>query len=165
MLNELIELAKKDRLFNPNEISIRFTKTQAKENDWLSKYSEEISKIQVDTGAYIFSSSDEILYIGASGKITNKEYATNWKLPQRLKASRGKNHSGIDVSTPIFIQQLLTKGKTEAKSYGHINLNIDEFKITILENYKGVPASYLEAFLLFKYYSIKQKLPRLNLAF
>ncbi|MFN9109987.1 MAG: hypothetical protein ACK5XN_07955 [Bacteroidota bacterium] len=165
ILSHLIELAEKNKLFQPRELNICFNKAQAEDGFWLTKYSEEISKMPIVTGAYIFSSGPEILYIGASGKIKHSEYSKGWRLAQRLKASRGKDNQNKDVSTPVFIRQLLTKGTTDVKSYGHIHLDIKEFKITVLENYQRVPATYLEAFLLFSYYSIKEELPKLNLAF
>ena len=119
-------------------------------------------------GVYIWEvpSKEEIIYIGMAGKIDRNGNLKNHYLHQRLKASRGKNELGIDVSNgELFFKLLTNPKKLKMKKFQHLNKPFDSINIHVFCIKDFIPATYIESILLNKYFNIHSKLPTLNLSF
>jgi hypothetical protein len=166
MINSYIELAHEDDLINKVTFSKTFSKKDISQDSWRDLYNNWINNLPNSRGVYIFSYNSNVIYIGSSGKVSNKSKKSNWKLPQRLKASRGKNDSNKDVSTVDFLREIICWGKSSVAKYNHLpKIDIDELTITVLITKDNIPPTYLESLFLFKFYSANNKLPLLNIVF
>jgi hypothetical protein len=155
--NELCQKATYVRKFKFEEVNC---------TNWDDIYSKWIKTIPKGHGVYIFSTKDKVIYIGLSGKVRKWPISPVWDIKKRLKASRGIDGSGTDISTVNFIKQIVTTGRTDIKRYNEINVGVlKEFHITVLFTESKVPPSYLEAFLLYEYLKKNDELPRFNLSF
>jgi len=165
-VNALVQIAQENQLCKTEIHRKKFHLSEISSQNWNEIYSQWIKSIPNGHGVYIFSTNDQVLYIGLSGKVKNWPISTDWDVKKRLKASRGINGNGIDVSTVNFIKQIVTTGKTEIKRYEGINTGVlEDFQITILYTTEIIPPSYLEALLLYKHLSIGNSLPIFNLSF
>jgi hypothetical protein len=166
MLDKLIQELHNMELIE-NMVSAReFKKYEAEAESWNSIFSAWVNSLPKTNGVYLFTHGAEVLYIGSSGRVGKNAEHETWKLPQRLKASRGKDGDQNDVSTVNFIKELLTIGKTSIKRYSNVPpLSLKTLTITVLINKKMIPSAYIEAHLLFRFYASTGHLPKLNLSF
>lgn len=166
MLRHLMEVVLKLKLVEQHPYEGVFTREDALSPIWDATYSEWVSQMPKKKGVYLFSSNENILYIGACGKIAKQNTESNWKLPQRLKATRGQNNGGKDVLTSTFLKEILCTGQTSVKRYNDIpKLEISELKITVLPSTEKVPPTYIESVLIYEFYKRTEELPLLNMSF
>lgn len=162
----LVEIALNNEFCQKETYVRKFNFEEVNCTNWNEIYSQKIKTIPKGYGVYIFSTNDKVIYIGLSGKVRKWPISTDWDIKKRLKASRGIDSSGTDVSTVNFIKEIVTTGRTTIKRYNEINIGVlKEFQITILFAESKVPPSYLEALLLYEYLKKNEKLPPLNLSF
>lgn len=105
-------------------------------------------------GVYIWenTNSGEIVYVGMAGKIKTNGLMGSHSLENRLIASRGKVN-GLDILTNDYVF-----------NYMHNN-NVNTLTFHVLYTNNQTPPSYLEAILLYNFYSQNGVLPKLNNAF
>jgi hypothetical protein len=161
---------KQNLQISPQNDELKFSlKRGDKEVDWASEYNRVINKnIPDKPGVYFWvDNNGKIIYIGVAGKI-NRVGKSNHTLRDRLKASRGKNVNAPhnDVTTNRFMYNLLN-GKYIVKNKHEVTMPSGGFKSISIYYIKTeiLPASYLEAYLIYKYFSNEQKLPILNNSF
>lgn len=120
------------------------------------KYRQLIKeRIKPLPGVYFFRnySTQEILYIGMAGKILQSGSLGKQKLQGRLLATRNSIDKVQEISTHKFIKLIMNQN------------HIDSIEIIIIYTKQSIPASYLEALLLYEYYSYNNVLPKYNKKF
>lgn len=125
------------------------------------KYNKMIREIIESNryGVYLLRDSitDEILYIGMAGKISNAADNKNNKhdLRRRLVASRGKDNDGKDITTSDFLKKKMRDHDIES-------LTIEVF----FSNDKTAPL-YIEALLLQRFWELSgfANIPKWNKSF
>jgi hypothetical protein len=105
-------------------------------------------------GVYIWVNTitGEIIYIGMAGKIKTNGQLGSHSIENRLLASRGRIN-GLDIQTNDYVFNFMLQN------------NIENLTFHILKTNQQTPPSYLEAVLLYNYYTQNQVLPILNSAF
>ena len=105
-------------------------------------------------GVYIWENTQtgEIVYIGMAGKVKTNGQLGSHSIENRLVASRGK-YNGRDVLTNDYLFNFME------------NTNVTSLTFHILHTNNQTPPSYLEAVLLYNYYSQNRVLPILNNSF
>ena len=113
------------------------------------------NQIPVNTyGVYLWENTQtgEIVYIGMAGKIKTNGQLGSHSIENRLIATRGKVN-GRDVLTNDYVNNFM------------INRNINSLTFHVLKTNIQTPPSYLEAILLYNFYSQNGVLPILNNSF
>lgn len=105
-------------------------------------------------GVYIWenTATREIVYIGMAGKIKTNGQLGSHSIENRLCASRGRIN-GLDIQTNDYVFNFMQ------------NNAVDGLTFHILKTNKQTPPSYLEAVLLYNFYTQNGVLPILNSAF
>lgn len=105
-------------------------------------------------GVYIWENtlSGEIIYIGMAGKVKTNGQMGFHSIENRLVATRGKVN-GRDVLTNDYLFSFMK------------NNNVESLTFHILYTNNQTPPSYLEAILLYNFYSQNEVLPSLNNSF
>ncbi len=124
--------------------------------DGKSQYNKLIKqKVPKDTyGVYIWvnSKSGEIIYIGMAGKVKTNGQLGNHSIENRLIATRGKVN-GRDVLTNDYLFNFMQDN------------NVESLTFHVLKTNAQTPPSYLEAILLYNFYTQNGVLPSLNNSF
>lgn len=113
------------------------------------------NQIPVNTyGVYLWENTQtgEIVYIGMAGKIKTNGQLGSHSIENRLIATRGKVN-GRDVLTNDYVNNFM------------INRNMNSLTFHVLKTNVQTPPSYLEAILLYNFYSQNGVLPILNNSF
>lgn len=113
------------------------------------------NQIPVNTyGVYLWENTEtgEIIYIGMAGKIKTNGQLGSHSIENRLIATRGKVN-GRDVLTNDYVNNFM------------INRNVNSLTFHVLKTNAQTPPSYLEAILLYNFYSQNGLLPILNNSF
>jgi hypothetical protein len=113
------------------------------------------NQIPVNTyGVYLWENSEtrEIVYIGMAGKIKTNGQLGSHSIENRLIATRGKIN-GRDVLTNAYVSSFMK------------NNNINSLTFHVLKTNLQTPPSYLEAVLLYHFYTQNKVLPILNNTF
>lgn len=113
------------------------------------------NQIPVNTyGVYLWENTHtgEIIYIGMAGKIKTNGQLGSHSIENRLIATRGKVN-GRDVLTNDYVNNFM------------INRNVNSLTFHVLKTNVQTPPSYLEAVLLYNFYSQNGVLPILNNSF
>lgn len=113
------------------------------------------NQIPVNTyGVYLWENTEtgEIIYIGMAGKIKTNGQLGSHSIENRLIATRGKVN-GRDVLTNDYVNNFM------------INRNVNSLTFHVLKTNVQTPPSYLEAILLYNFYSQNGVLPILNNSF
>ena len=105
-------------------------------------------------GVYLWENTEtrEIVYIGMAGKVKTNGQLGSHSIENRLIATRGKVN-GRDVLTNDYVNNFM------------LNRNINSLTFHVLKTNLQTPPSYLEAVLLYNYYTQNGVLPILNSAF
>lgn len=127
-------------------------------------------EVKNNAAVYLFENADskdlDVLYIGMAGKTDRKGDVKPHRVRNRLIASRGRNSYGAEIQTNEFFYLLLTNpNELKMKKYTHVNKSYQKIVIHVLYCKEGVPASFLESILLFKYFKENEVLPLLNVSF
>lgn len=113
------------------------------------------NQIPVNTyGVYLWENTQtgEIIYIGMAGKVKTNGQLGSHSIENRLIATRGKVN-GRDVLTNDYVNNFM------------INRNVNSLTFHVLKTNVQTPPSYLEAILLYNFYSQNGVLPILNNSF
>jgi hypothetical protein len=104
-------------------------------------------KVEDKSGVYIWENdNNEVIYIGKSGIIRSNQKEQRQTLRGRLQNKRGGVRTSKYIVNNVF---------------NHSRY----FNIYIYYSKEKIPATYIEALLLFEYYKSTDKLPRLNKSF
>lgn len=113
------------------------------------------NQIPVNTyGVYLWENTQtgEIIYIGMAGKVKTNGQLGSHSIENRLVASRGRI-DGIDILTNNYVNNFM-----------QVN-NVNSLTFHVLKTNAQTPPSYLEAILLYNFYSLNGVLPILNNSF
>ena len=113
------------------------------------------NQIPVNTyGVYLWENTQtgEIVYIGMAGKIKTNGQLGSHSIENRLVATRGRI-DGIDILTNNYVNNFM-----------QVN-NVNSLTFHVLKTNVQTPPSYLEAVLLYNFYSQNGVLPILNNSF
>jgi hypothetical protein len=112
---------------------------------------EQIPKNTYGVYIWLNSISGEIIYIGMAGKVKTNGQLGNHSIENRLIATRGKVN-GKDVLTNDYVRNFMQNNEVESLTFH------------ILKTNEQTPPSYLEAVLLYNFYTQNGVLPILNSA-
>lgn len=149
-------------------LKVHFTKEEISSSEWRKIYKDKINALPNMPAVYTFSINDleNVVYVGMSGKINQRDSQSRWSIRNRLMASRGKDFMGKDVSTQEFIRQICVLNRSNIKRYNHLVLeDTDDFFIQVYYPKENILCGFLEAYLISEYYIKNTVLPQFNLAF
>ena len=149
-------------------LKVHFRKEEISSSKWSEIYKDKINALHNMPAVYTFSVNEleNVVYVGMSGKINQRDSQSRWSIKNRLMASRGKDSMGKDVSTRDFIRQICVLNRSNIKRYNHLVLeDIDDFFIQVFYPKENILCGFLEACLISEYYIRNTALPQFNLAF
>jgi len=127
------------------------------QNDGRKIYNNTVrKKVEKKSGVYVWvdTTNNEIVYVGMAGTIKADGTLGNHTIQERLTASRYKHKiTGKDVMTNDYVKDFMFAN------------SISSLKFYIIYTKEDEPAAYIEATVLYHFYKINNRLPKLNNSF